>query len=167
MTAGRESTEIPYLELVAPAAEPYSLAQPFAGDPFMVSSPTRARIANAVEVRVGRLIEYVRHGRVYDAIGEFYASDVELGQSALAPMFGLETPEGRSWGLANPDAEWRNFWVRGVGVNGDTSFVECSLDFATAAGDCFSMHQVAVAQWRDGKIVKECLIPTRLAVPQA
>lgn len=157
----RRMTGVPHLELITSASGSRALEQPFTGDPFMVSSPTRARVANAVEARVGRLIDYVRQGRVYDAIGEFYAPEVELGRAALAPMFGLETPEGRSWARANPNAEWRNFWVRGVGVNGDTSFVECSLDFATTCGERFSMHQVAVAQWRDGKIVKECLIPTR------
>ena len=157
----RESVGVPRLELVAPATESFNLEQPFAGDPFMVSSPTRARTASAVGSRVGRLIEYVRDGRVYDAIGEFYAPDAELGPAARAPMFGLETREGRRWALANPDAMWRNFWVRGVGVNGDTSFVECSLEFESADGARFSMHQVAVAQWREGKIVKECLIPTR------
>lgn len=159
--SGGRSASAPRLELVVPAAESCRLEQPFAGDPFMVSSPTRARTANAVGARVGRLIEYIGRGRVYEAIGEFYAPDVELGSAAMAPMYGLETREGRRWALANPEAVWRNFWVRGVGVNGDTSFVECSLEFESEDGNRFSMHQVAVAQWREGKIFKECLIPTR------
>ena len=97
----------------------------------MVSSPTRAEAASAVRVRVGRLIEYVRDGRIFDAIDEFYAEDVELGRRAQAPMFGFETRAGRHWVRANANAEWRNFRVRGVGVNGDTSFIESSLDFVS------------------------------------
>lgn len=74
-------------------------------------------------------------------------------------MFGLESAVGRNFHARNTDAEWVGFRVHGVGVNGDTSFIECSLDFATANGDRFSVTQVAIAQWRDGKIIKECLIP--------
>jgi hypothetical protein len=159
--ASKEPVGVPHLELVAPAAGPCKLEHPFPADPFMVSSPTRVRTANAVGARVGRLIDYVRQGRVYDAIGEFYAPDVELGRAAMAPMFGLETREGRAWATANPGAEWRNFRVRGVGVNGDTSFVECSLEFVSTVGERYAMHQVAVAQWCEGKIIKECLIPVR------
>lgn len=164
-----ESVHAPQLELVTPATQPRKVAGPFAGDPFMVSSPTRAEIASAVRARVGHLIEYVRTGRIFDAIEEFYATDVELGRGALAPMFGFESRAGRRWVGANADAEWRSFRVRGVGVNGDTSFIESSLDFVSgvsASGhsgnrDRFTMNQVAVAQWRGGKIVKECLIPRR------
>ena len=160
-SSARARAETPSLELVTPATSPCKLARPFAGDPFMVSSPTRAETASAVRARVGRLIEFVRDGRIFDAIGEFYADDVELGRGALAPMFGFETGKGRHWLRAHADAEWRNFRARGVGVNGDTSFIEASLEFATANGERFVMDQVAVAQWRDGKIVKEFLIPRR------
>ncbi len=127
----------------------------------MISSPTRAQIAAVVRARVGRLIKFVRAGRILDAVGEFYAADVELGRGALPPMFGFETGAGRRWARANADAEWRSFQVRGVGVNGDTSFIECSLEFVGGAGDRLTMDQVAVAQWRDGKIIRECLIPQR------
>lgn len=160
----REKAQMPRLELVTPATRTRNVARPFAGDPFMVSSPTRAETASAVRARVGHLIEYVRDGRIFDAIEEFYAADVDLGRGALAPMFGFETWTGRRWLRANADAEWRSFRVRGVGVNGDTSFIEASLDFVSGMSgkrDRFSMSQVAVAQWRDGKIVKECLIPRR------
>jgi hypothetical protein len=163
--------QAPRLELVTSATRPGKVARPFAGDPFMVSSPTRAETASAVRVRVGRLIEFVRDGRILDAIGEFYADDVELGRGALAPMFGFETRAGRRWIHAHADAEWRSFRVRGVGVNGDTSFIESSLDFLSGS-ECssnrerFTQHQVAVAQWREGKIVKECLIPRLPLLPR-
>lgn len=170
LSRSHENAQVPRLELVTPATRPVKLASPFVGDPFMVSSPTRAEIARAVRARVGHLIEFVRAGRIFDAIEEFYAPDVELSRGALAPMFGFESRAGRKWVHTHADAEWRSFRVRGVGVNGDTSFIESSLDFVSARPgglkasgnrDRFTMNQVAVAQWRDGKIVKECLIPRR------
>jgi hypothetical protein len=179
----------PHLELVTPATRDGNVARPFVGDRFMVSSPTRAETASAVRARVGHLIDYVRSGRIFDAIEEFYAPDVELGREAMAPMFGFGSGAGRRWVGANQDAEWRSFRVRGFGVNGDTSFIECSLDFVSRTTvsrteifrgavsrsaipensisrisgkrNRFTMNQVAVAQWCDGKIVKECLIPRR------
>ena len=163
----RSQIRAPRLELVTPATRPCNVVRPFESDPFMVSSPTRAEAASAVRARVGCLIEYVRDGRIFDAIDEFYAVDVELGQRALAPMFGFETRAGRRWVRANANAEWQSFRVRGVGVNGDTSFIESSLDFISGVSGSsekrnrFTIDQVAVAQWRDGKIVKECLIPRR------
>ena len=158
----RSTASAPRLELVRSAHQERAVAKPFAGDPFMISSPTRAQTASAVRARVGRLIDCVQKGHVYDAVETFYAPNVEVGRDALAPMFGLLTPDRRS-GTArrqlSADAEWRGFRVHGVGVNGDTSFIECSLDFVSFGGECFSVKQVAVAQWRDEKIVKECLIP--------
>ena len=156
---GRQFATEPHLELVAGSNHRASVARPFAGDPFMVSSSTRARTADAVWARVERLIQCVRDGKIYQAVGEFYAHDVELGRGALAPMFGLETAGGRKFRSRNEDAEWVGFRVHGVGVNGDTSFIECSLDFLMECGERFSVKQVSIAQWRDGKIVKECLIP--------
>lgn len=170
MRAFDRPTPAPQLQLVgatcsspsAPTPEQVSsLAQPFAGDPFMVSSETRAQTADIVCERVWQLIETVRAGRIYDAVEEFYSPDVELGRGALAPMFGLESRAGRRWMMSNVDAQWSRFRVRGVGVNGDTSFIECTLEFISADGECFMVDQVAVAQWCDGLIVKECLIPTR------
>ena len=158
----RQAASAPRLELVKPAQHAQEVAKPFAGDPFMICSSTREQTADAVWARVGRLIDCVRKGHIFDAVEEFYAEEVEVGRGALAPMFGFwsgpgnRAHRGKHRGV---DAEWRGFHVHGVGVNGDTSFIECSLDFATFGGESFTVNQVAVAQWRDGKIVKECLIP--------
>lgn len=119
----------------------------------------RARTADAVWARVERLIECVRAGDLCQAVDEFYAPDVELGRGALAPMFGLQTASGRNFHRRNADAKWLGFQVEGVGVNGDTSFIECSLDFVATKGDRLRVKQVAIAQWREAKIIKEYLIP--------
>lgn len=158
----RQTASAPRLELVRSAQLEPAVAKPFAGDPFMISSSTRARTADAVWARVVCLIDCVQKGCIYDAVEAFYGPNVEVGRDALAPMFGLLTAERRSGTTRrqlSADAEWRGFRVHGVGVNGDTSFIECSLDFVSFGGERFSVKQVAVAQWRDGKIVKECLIP--------
>ena len=132
---------------------------PFAGDPFMVSSTLREQTARAVTARAQRLIALVCEGRISDAVQGFYAPDVELGRAALAPMFRLDAEAAMRWSRRDVDAQWRRFSVDGVGVNGDTSFIECDLEFVSAEGDRFRQQHVAVAQWRDGLIVRECLIP--------
>lgn len=149
----------PHLALVQGPTHRSEIAGPSSGDPLMVSSSMRARTADAVWARVERLIECVLAGDLYQAVDEFYAPDVELGRGALAPMFGLETAAGHNFHRRNADAEWRGFQIQGVGVNGDTSFIECSLDFVTTKGDRLRVKQVAIAQWREAKIIKEYLIP--------
>jgi hypothetical protein len=156
---GWKSRGGPRMQLVSSQPTVSGIAAPAPGDPLMVSSPTRVRSAREVRARVGRLIDSVREGRLIHAVREFYSPAVETSNGAMIPMCGLASGAGRGWSNANPDAEWRRFEVNGVGVNGDTSFVECVLEFESTDGSVFSMEQVAVAQWRDGVIVKECLLP--------
>ncbi len=129
------------------------------GDPLLVSAETREETARRVAARVAALIETIESGRIYQAVENFYAADVALGRGALAPMFGLDAPAARRFMKRHVDAEWCGFGVHGVGVNGDTSFIECTLEFSARGGERIRVEQVAVAQWRDGLIVRECLLP--------
>jgi len=138
-----------------------SLAVPTPSDPVLVSASQREQTARRVRTAVLALIETVRSGRIHDAVRSFYAPDVALGRGALAPMFGLDTPATRRFLNRNVDANWCGFEVHGVGVNGDTSFIEYSLEFAARNGERIRVDQVAVARWRDGVIVSECLLPAR------
>ncbi len=118
--------------------------------------------AEDVRHRVTQLVEYVERGRVFEAIREFYAEGVVMQGDTQPPMFGLEAHRQRH-GLPKAVHEWRGFRIKGLGVNGDVSFVECALDFEAHDGSTVSMDQVAVAHWWDGKIVSERFIP-RLAL---
>jgi hypothetical protein len=111
-----------------------------------------------VRDRVTQLVEYVEAGRVFEAIREFYAAEVAMQGNAQPPMFGLDA-HGRRDGLLAAVTEWRGFRIKGLGVNGDTSFVECALDFESEDGSTVSMDQVAVATWRNGKIIRERFLP--------
>ncbi len=149
-----------HLELVASDVAAPEFPSPPSGDPLMVSSETRREVARVVATRVAALIKAVEEGRIYDAVETFYSSDVALGRGALAPMFGFEMPTARRFLRHHVDAEWCGFEVHGVGVNGDTSFIECTLDFLARTGERLRVDQVAVAQWKGGKIVRECLLPS-------
>lgn len=116
------------------------------------------QIAEHVRGRVSQLVEYVEAGRIFEAVREFYDEGVAMQDGTQPPMFGLEAHAQRD-GLLKAVSEWRGFRIKGLGVNGDTSFVECALDFETHDGATLSMDQVAVARWRDGKIVSERFIP--------
>ena len=116
--------------------------------------------AEDVRTRVTQLVEYVEGGRIFEAIREFYADEVAMQGGTQPPMFGLEAHTQRQ-GLLKAVNQWRGFRIKGLGVNGDTSFVECALDFESVDGTKVSMDQVAVARWRDGKIVSERFIARR------
>lgn len=118
--------------------------------------------AEDVRNRVTQLVEYVEGGRIFEAIREFYADEVVMQGDTQPPMFGLEAHR-QHHGLPKAVTEWQGFRIKGLGVNGDISFVECALDFEAVDGTKLSLDQVAVARWRDGKIVSERFIP-RLAL---
>ena len=124
--------------------------------------------AEDVRNRVTQLVEYVEEGRIFEAIREFYADGVVMEGGTQPPMFGLEAHVGleaqdQRHRLPKAVDAWRGFRIKGLGVNGDVSFVECALDFEAVDGTRMSLDQVAVAHWRDGKIVSERFIP-RLAL---
>ncbi len=126
------------------------------GEVVASADPDRNQRVRHVRNRVEDLITCVGHGRVYEAIEEFYDPDVCLSPGAMAPMFCLDPRIARDDG-AHRDMVWERFSADGVGVNGDTSFVECELEFSVANGRRFTTRYVAIAQWRDGKIVRESL----------
>jgi len=75
-------------------------------------------------VRVHELLDYLRNGRIMDAMREFYADDVVMEEPAY----------GKTEGLAANLAREEQFVDSGKPVH---------------------VEQVAVARWRDGKIVHE------------
>lgn len=114
-----------------------------------------------VEARVAELLATLERGHVYNAVTRFYAADVKLGRGAVAPMFGLALPAARRFLRRHPDIDWRGLEVEGVGINGDTSFIECTLLFEAPDGELLRLPQVVVAQWHAGRIVRECVLPGR------
>jgi hypothetical protein len=120
-------------------------------------SVPRFGIAERVRCRVDDLIGRVAEGRGFEAIEEFYAPELIRRYHSMPPMLGLMTRSRHA--AREPGDPPPGIVVHGVGVNGDTSFIEWGLETEQSALARGRIDRVAVAQWRADKIIGECLLP--------
>ncbi len=108
-----------------------------------------------IEERLRDLHRYIREGRILEAMNEFYAEDVKMQENANPPTVGLPANIEREKQFLSNVKEWKGFEVKGVGGGGDVTFYEAVFDFIATSGAPVHFEQVAVARWRNGKIVHE------------
>ena len=106
-------------------------------------------------VRIHELLEYVRNGRIMDAMGEFYAEDAVMEEPAYGKTVGLAANLERERKFVESVREFKGFEARNVGVGERVSFYENVMDWVDVNGNAMHVEQVSVAEWRDGKIVRE------------
>jgi ketosteroid isomerase-like protein len=108
-----------------------------------------------LRARVDQLNQMVLNGQIMEAMGEFYADDVIMAENDQPPTVGLAANLEREQAFVD-NTTWYGAEVKDVVVDGDTSMVRWWLDFHnTQYGARLAFTQVAVQQWRDGKIVDE------------
>lgn len=108
-----------------------------------------------VRERADALVEYIKTGRILDAMTEFYAPDAQMQENANPPVAGLAANIEREKQFLANVKDWKGFAVKALAVEGDVSFMESTIDFVAQNGSDVHMEQVSVARWRDGKIVHE------------
>jgi len=107
-------------------------------------------------VRIHELLDYIRAGRIMDAMKEFYADDVIMTEPAYGATSGLAANLEREQKFVDSVAEFKGFETPAVAVDGDTSVYENVMDWVGTDGTAFHVEQVVVAKWNeDGKIVHE------------
>ncbi len=105
--------------------------------------------------RTRDLQDYIRTGRIIEAMEEFYAEDVVMQDDSEEPTRGRSANIERERAWLDSVAEFKSFDVTSIAVEGDTSFVESSMDFVTKDGQAFHLEQVARAVWKGDRIVSE------------
>ncbi len=108
-----------------------------------------------VRDRVRELIGYINTGHIIEAIKEFYAEDVQMQENANPPTVGLEANIEREKQFLKGVKEWNGSTAKAIAVDGPQSFVEWVFDWVATDGSPVHLEEVAVARWRDGKIVHE------------
>ncbi len=107
-------------------------------------------------VRIHELHEYVRAGRIMDAMNEFYADNVVMTEPAYGATDGLAANLKREQHFVESVAQFKGFETPTVAIDGDTSVYENVMDWTGADGKDYHVEQVVVAKWNDaGKIVHE------------
>jgi ketosteroid isomerase-like protein len=105
--------------------------------------------------RLNDLFGYIRQGKIIEAMNEFYAKDTKMQENAHPPTVGLAANIEREKQFMSGVKEWKGFSVTASGVGDDVTFYESNVDFIATSGQPVHMEQVAVARWKNGKILHE------------
>ena len=108
-----------------------------------------------LKTRLEDLFDYVRNGRIMDAMNEFYADDVVMNEPAYGDTVGLAANLEREQKFVDSVKEFKNFDVTAHGVGDDVTFYENVMDWIDVNDQPVHVEQIVVAKWNDGKIINE------------
>ena len=113
-----------------------------------------------LQARVNDLVEYIRAGRILEAMQEFYADDVRMQENNKPPTDGLEANYAREEQFVNYVKRWTSLDVDAVAVDAARGKTLVQVRFSFDAVDGTTQHydQIAVQTWRNGKVVHERFI---------
>jgi ketosteroid isomerase-like protein len=108
-----------------------------------------------LQQRLNDLFGYIRQGKIIEAMNEFYDKDAVMQENANPPTVGQAANVEREKQFMSGVKEWKGFTVTTSGVGDNVTFYESTSDFVTTGGVPVHLEQVAVAKWKNGKIVHE------------
>ena len=106
-------------------------------------------------VRIHELLDYVRNGRIMDAMKEFYAQDVVMQEPMYGKTVGLEANLQREQKFVDSVKAFKSFETPAIAVGDGVSLYENAMDWTDVNDNDIHIEQVAVQKWKDGKIVHE------------
>ncbi len=105
--------------------------------------------------RVDALNAMIAQGKIMEAMREFYADDVVMGENDNPPYEGLAANLEREQQFVD-NTQWFGLELKGVALGDNLSMVRWWMDFHNKGyGQRLAFTQVAVQRWRDGKIYDE------------
>lgn len=105
--------------------------------------------------RVHELQDYIKAGRVLEAMKEFYAPNVSMQENNDAPTVGLGPNIEREKQFLSQVKTWISYEARTICVGVDASAVESAIEFINTEDKHVKMDEVSIQHWRDGKIIRE------------
>jgi ketosteroid isomerase-like protein len=108
-----------------------------------------------LQQRLQDLHNHIRQGKIFEAFNEFYDTDTVMQENANPPTKGLKANIEREKQFLSGVKEWKGFNVTATGVGDNVTFYEAAVDFIATSGQHMHLEQVAVAKWKNGKIVHE------------
>ncbi len=115
----------------------------------------RGNMSTDSNVRIHELLDYVKEGRIMDAMREFYADDVVMEEPAYGKTVGLEANLEREEKFVASVKQFKGFEATKVGIGEGVSLYENVMDWIDVNDNEVHVEQVSVMEWRDGKIVHE------------
>ncbi len=108
-----------------------------------------------IEANVKDLNQMILEGKMMDAFEKYYADDVVMQEINMEPTVGKDANREREKKWLDGITDFRGAEVKNVAVGDNVSMVEWFMDYSHKEYGDVTMDQVAVQNWKDGKIVKE------------
>ncbi|MBX2853215.1 MAG: nuclear transport factor 2 family protein [Phycisphaeraceae bacterium] len=106
-------------------------------------------------VRIHELLDYVRQGRIMDAMKEFYHDDIVMTEPAYGDTVGLAANLDREQKFVDSVKAFKKFEAPAITVGNGVAIYENVMDWTDVNDNDIHVEQVAVQKWKDGKIVHE------------
>lgn len=106
-------------------------------------------------VRIHELLDYIRNGKIMDAMKEFYADDVVMTEPAYGQTVGLSANLQREQQFVDSVKAFKNFETPSVAVGDGVAIYENVMDWTDVNDKDIHVEQVVVQKWQGGKIVHE------------
>jgi ketosteroid isomerase-like protein len=114
-----------------------------------------AATATNVEQLDKQLNDDVLSGKIMEAFEKYYADDVVMQENSEEPRKGKEANRKAEQEFMASVEAFNGASVKASAVNGDVTFSEWEMDITFKGGHRVKMNQVAVRQWKNGKIAHE------------
>lgn len=101
------------------------------------------------------LNDKVLNGKALEAFEQYYADDVVMQENSDEPFAGKELNRKREQEFFASIAEWHGGSLDFSAINGDVSFGQWTMDITFKNGTRYKLAQVALRQWKDGKVAHE------------
>lgn len=101
------------------------------------------------------LANMIVEGKILEAFEKYYADDVVMQENNDAPRVGKEANRAYEEAFVNGIEKINDMKILGIAVGDNYSTMESYIDAVHKEWGPMKMSQVAVQQWKDGKIINE------------
>ncbi|MEM1166940.1 MAG: SnoaL-like domain-containing protein [Planctomycetota bacterium] len=106
--------------------------------------------------RINELQDYIKTGRILEAMDEFYDESIAMQENANPPTVGLAENTEREKQFLAQIKEFQRYEPLAVTVGDHATAVESVMEFINIEGHQVKLEQVTVQRWNEaGKIVHE------------
>lgn len=102
-----------------------------------------------------QLNEEILAGNALDAFETFYAEDIVMQENDAGPTVGKDANRVREQEFMNAITEFRGAKVLSTAAGDNLTFSHWHYDFTHRDWGVRNYRQVAVREWKDGKIARE------------
>jgi ketosteroid isomerase-like protein len=108
-----------------------------------------------VAAHLADLLALLAQGKAHEAFTRYYADDVVMRENEHPPTVGFQANLTREQAMWATVARFDEFTVLAKGSSPEHSFYESISRYVDTVGKPHRIRQVAIAHWRDGRIIDE------------